>query len=433
MSAAEHVEVAIIGGGPAGLTAAVELRRRGISPVLVIERESEAGGIPRHADHQGFGVREFRRPMSGPAYARRLVDASIRHGAELRLRTQATGFAPDGALQVTGPGGRVEIRASAVVLATGCRERPRSARLIPGTRPQGVMTTGTLQQIVNLAQERVGARAVVVGAEHVSFSAIETLARGGARTVAMTTELPHDQSFAAFRIGAGARYGTRLRLRTALSAIHGRGRVEAVELTDLDTGAVEIVACDTVVLSADWIPEHELAVLAGATLHHGTRGPIVDGRLRSTRPGLFAAGNVLHGAEPADVAALTGRNVADSVRAYLQAPFWPQERVTVRCEEPLHWIVPNAIAADAPASLAERGPFRLRAHEELRGAHVEIIQGERALGRRHAWRVMAGRSTVVDGTWVDHADPAGPEIVVRVRSARPRTRRRRHSSAGNVR
>lgn len=433
MTGVEHVEVAIVGGGPAGLTAAVELRRRGIAPVLVIERENEAGGIPRHADHQGFGVGEFHRPMSGPAYARRLVDAARGVGAELRVRSQVTGWTPEGGLEVTAPDGRVEVRAGAVVLATGCRERSRSARLIPGSRPQGVMSTGTLQQIVNLAQEPVGRRAVVVGAEHVSFSAIETLARGGARTVAMTTELPDAQSFTAFRIGALARYGVRVRTRTAVSTIHGQGRVEAVELVDLDTGAVETVECDTVVLTADWIPDHELAVLAGAALHGGTRGPIVDRLLRTTRPGLFAAGNVLHGAEPADVAALTGRDVADSVRAYLDAPSWQQALVTVRCEEPLHWIVPNAVATDVLGPPAGFGPFRLRAREQLRGARIEIFQGDRALGEVHAWRVMAGRSTVIGGGWSERVDPSGPEIVVRVGAARPRRRARRHFSDGNVR
>ena len=156
-------DVAVIGAGPAGLAAAAELRAAGAGTVLVIEREAEPGGIPRHADHQGFGLRDLRRVLSGPGYAARCADRASKAGAELLLRTQVTGWTADGALEVTGPAGRSAIAARAIVLAAGCRERPRSARLVAGTRPQGVMTTGTLQQLVYLARERVGTRAVVVG------------------------------------------------------------------------------------------------------------------------------------------------------------------------------------------------------------------------------------------------------------------------------
>jgi NADPH-dependent 2,4-dienoyl-CoA reductase/sulfur reductase-like enzyme len=158
--------VTIVGGGPAGLAAAVELRRLGVGQVVVIEREREAGGIPRHARHQGFGLRDLRRPLTGPAYARRYADLARSAGAELLLETMVTGWA-EGALELTGPGGRSTLEPAAVVLATGCRERPRSARLVPGSRPEGVMTTGMLQQLVYLQGLPAGRRALVVGAEHV--------------------------------------------------------------------------------------------------------------------------------------------------------------------------------------------------------------------------------------------------------------------------
>ena len=160
-----------------------------------------------------------------------------------------TGWSEAGALELTGPGGRSTLQPAAVVLATGCRERPRSARLVPGSRPEGVMTTGMLQQLVYLQGLPAGRRALVVGAEHVSFSAIMTLAHGGARTVALTTELPRHQSVAAFRLGALARYRVPVWTRTRVSAIRGRPRVEEVELTDLAGGGTRTVACDTVVFT----------------------------------------------------------------------------------------------------------------------------------------------------------------------------------------
>ncbi len=425
----ERTEVLIIGGGPAGLSAAAELRRLGAGPVLVVEREREPGGIPRHAAHPGFGMQDLHRALSGPQYALRLAERAQRLGAELRVATQVTGWGPEGALALTGPAGRTLVESAAVVLATGARERPRSARVIPGTRPQGVMSTGMLQQIVHLHKERVGERAVVVGAEHVSFSALETLAQGGARTVAMCTELARHQSFAAAPLVAAARFGVRVRTRTSLSTILGRARVEAVELTDLDTGSVEIVECDTVVLTADWIPDHELAIAAGVALDPGTRGPAVDGALRTTRSGLFAAGNVLHGAEPAGVAALTGRTVAAAVRAHLAGDQWAPARASIAVEPPLHWIVPNAISAAAPRAAIERGRGRLllRAREHIADARIEVWQGDRRLDAQRLAHVMPGRSVALAAGWMADVDPSGPTVSVRVVSARVRGWRGRSS------
>src|SRR5947207_15026573 len=170
----------IIGGGQSGLAAAIELRRLGVGPVTVIEREREAGGIPRHSDHTGFGLRDLRAVLSGPRYAERYRELAAEAGADVVAETMVTGWEGNRRLKLTGPDGRSEIEPPAVVLATGCRERPRSARLIPGSRPAGVMTTATLQQLVHLRGEKVGRRAVVVGAEHVSFSAVAPPAPPGA-------------------------------------------------------------------------------------------------------------------------------------------------------------------------------------------------------------------------------------------------------------
>jgi thioredoxin reductase len=403
--------VAIVGGGPAGLAAAVELRRLGVGEVVVIEREGEPGGIPRHARHQGFGLRDLRRPLSGPAYARRYADLARAAGAELLLETMVTGWS-DGALELTGPGGRSTLEPAAVVLATGCRERPRSARLVPGSRPEGVMTTGMLQQLVYLQGLPAGRRALVVGAEHVSFSAIMTLAHGGARTVGLTTTQPRHQSLAAFRLGALARYRVPLWTGTRVSAIRGRPRVEEVELTDVAGGSTRTVACDTVVFSADWIPDHELAVLAGLEMDPGTRGPVVDAALRTSAPGVFAAGNVLHGAEQADVAALSGRHAAAGVARYLADGEWPARRAAIQCETPLGWIAPTAVSGGEPPP---RGRFALRAHGFVRAPRIEIEQGGRVLWAGRVARVMPGRSARLPHAWVSEVDPAGPPVVCALR------------------
>jgi thioredoxin reductase len=402
--------VAVVGGGPAGLAAAIELRRRGVREVVVLEREASPGGVPRHARHQGFGLRDMRRALTGPAYARRYGELARAAGAEVLTETMVTGWTAGGALELTSPRGRSALEPAAVVLATGCRERPRAARLVPGSRPAGVLTTETLQRLVYDNGLPAGRRALVVGAEHVSFSAILTLAHGGARTLALTTELPRHASLAAFRLGARLRYRVPVWTRTRVSAIHGRDRVERVELTDLDTGRAREIACDTIVFSADWIPDHELAAMAGVELDPGTRGPAVDPALRTSRPGVFAAGNLLHGAEPADVAALSGRHAAAAVVTYLEDGGWPAERTPIGCEAPLGWMAPNVASDERPA----RGRFALRAHEFLRAPRIEIVQGERVLWSGRLARLMPGRSSAIPHGWTQRMEPGGGAIQVRL-------------------
>ncbi|GAA3302210.1 FAD-dependent oxidoreductase [Dactylosporangium vinaceum] len=326
----EHVRVAVVGGGPAGLTAAAALAGRVGGPVLVLEREAAAGGIPRHSDHGGYGLRDLHRVHSGPAYARSLVARSRAAGARVETEAMVTGWAGERALEVTSPRGRRTVTADAIVLATGARERARPARWIAGDRPAGVYTTGQLQQLVHLHHRPVGRRAVVVGAELVSWSAVLTLRAAGCRTVLLTTELDRPELRLPIRP---------VRTRTRVAAVHGTGRVSTVELEDLRTGRRTRVECDTVVLTGDWVPDHELARAAGLTLDPGTLGPRVDAALRTSRPGVFAAGNLLHPVDTADVAALDGRHVAAAVQQWLAggaAAAGPGLEVVA--EPPLLWV-----------------------------------------------------------------------------------------------
>jgi Pyridine nucleotide-disulphide oxidoreductase len=270
-----------------------------------------------------------------------------------------------------------------------------------------------LQQLVYLQRRPAGERAVVVGAEHVSFSSILTLAHGGARTLGLTTELSRHGTLGAVRLGARVRYGVPVWTRTRLSEICGRERVEEVELTDLQSGRRRAVACDTVVFSADWVPDHELAVLAGLELDELTRGPAVDAGLHSSRPGIFGAGNVLHGAEPADIAALSGRHVASSVLRYLGSGDWPVRRVRVVCAPPLGWIAPNVLSAPTAAP-TPRGHFVLRAREHLRAPRIEVAQDRRVLWSGRLPRLVPGRSGRLPARWTEAVDADGGPVSVRL-------------------
>jgi len=402
-------DVIVVGGGPAGLACALELRQRGVSDVVVLDREERAGGIPRHCAHQGFGVRDLRRALSGPAYARRYVELAERAGVDIRTETMVTGWSRDGSLEVTAPESRESLCASAIVLATGCRERPRPARLVPGSRPEGVLTTGLLQQLVELRSPRIGTRAVIVGAEHVSFSALLALVHAGVKVAGMATELPRHQSLPGAALGAALCYRVPLWTRTVLTEIRGLPRVEEVELHDVSTGRTRAVACDTVVFTADWIPDHELSVTAGVDLDAGTRGPRVDTALRTAHAGLFAAGNLLQGAEPADVAALTGRHAAAAVARWLnQGDPWP-DRVPVVCHPPLLWISPNAVSGATPPP---RHRFALRSSAFLRRPEVQISQDDRVLWRGRLRKLVPGRSGHVQADWLRGVDLDGGQIGV---------------------
>lgn len=335
------VDVLIIGGGPAGLTAAHRLREQGVADVLVVEREAHAGGIPRHSDHTGYGIRDLRTVLTGPAYASRLVERALDSGAQVRTSTMVTGWDGDLAVLATGPGGRERIEAGAIVLATGARERPRTARRIPGDRPAGVLTTGLLQQLVHLQHRRVGERAVVVGSELVSWSAVLTLREVGCEVVAMTTTRERPEAYGP--VTAAGRLGLRVPIarRTRVVRVIGHDRVTGVEIENLQTGARRVLDCDTVVFTADWIPDSELARTGGLDIDPGHLGPVVDGALRTSRPGVFAAGNVLHPVDTADVAALDGRHVADHVVPFLDGHVQPKPGIRVRAGVGLDWVTPG--------------------------------------------------------------------------------------------
>ena len=415
----------VVGAGPAGLSAAVELRRLGVGSVLIADRETEAGGVPRHCAHTGFGLRDLHRVLTGPAYARALAAAAVRAGAELRLGTTVTGLDAaafkagscdtGGTVTLTSGRGVETVQAAAILLATGCRERPRPARLIPGDRPAGVMTTGELQQRVYLGHERLAGRALVVGAEHVSFSAAVTLAHAGARVVALVTEHERQQSYAAFRLGVALRWRVPVWTGSVVGRLAGRGRLAGAEVTDVRTGEARFVPCDTVVFTGDWIPDHELARLAGLAMDPGSRGPVVDTRLATSAPGVFAAGNLVHAAETADIAALSGRHAARQIAAALGAGAPDAGRVPVLVEPPLRWISPNAVGPSAAPPL---GRFVLRSQEFCGRVRLEVRQDGRLLARSRPLRLVPGRPVHLGAAWQDLLDPPGGPVRVTTGSRR---------------
>jgi len=406
-------DVVIVGAGPSGLSAAAELATH-TSSVLVLERENMAGGIPRHSDHLGYGIRDMRKFVSGPHYARLLRERAAAAGATILTRAMATDWAGERSLNVTTPEGRIRVDARAVVLATGARERPRPARLIPGDRARGIYTTGHLQNLVHLKHRTVGRRAVIVGAELVSWSAVMTLRHVGCATVLMTTTYPRPDSYWAFHGPGRVAFRTKLATRTKLVRIIGRPDVQAVEIENLDTGQRRTVACDTVVLTGEWIPDNELARAAGIPLDPASKSPLVDTAMRTDQPGVFAIGNLLHPVDTADIAALDGAAVARHVRAHLDGYQPASNRVELRAAPPFRWVAPHYLRPGDPAPARNR--LLLWTDTYIPTPTVVLRQDGRTVATKRLWWPAApGRVFRIPSDVLNGIDPYGGAVTIGVR------------------
>ncbi len=405
-------DVLIIGAGPAGLSAAASIAPRRPGQVLVLERERAAGGIPRHSDHPGYGIRDLRRLMSGPTYARRLTELALKAGAEIQTDTMVTGWVDEHTVEITSPRGRAQINARTIVLATGARERPRPARLIPGDRPAGIYTTGQLQNLVHLHHSTPGHRAVIIGAELVSWSAAMTLREAHCETALMISAHTRPEAYAAFTIPGRLALRVPVATRTRVTQIIGRGRVSAVEIENLDTHARRTVACDTVIFTGDWIPDHELARAAGLEMNPGTRGPLVDSRQATSRPAVFAVGNLTHPVDTADVAAVDGRTVAEHVLSHLgrAQEQLPAPGARIQAGPGLKWVTPSVLV---PGIQPPRGRVLSWPIRHIRLPTVTVSQDGRELAsRRLPWPASPGRVFRIPSNLLDAANPAGGAVTV---------------------
>lgn len=365
MTLPDEVDVLIVGGGPAGLAAAAELapHRR----VLVLEREPRAGGIPRHCGHYPFGLREFRRLMRGPDYARALVARADAAGAQIATGVDVVALHPGSAVSVTSDAGTARIAARHVLLATGVRESSRVQRMIGGEKPGAILPTGALQGMVYLEGRRPFARPVIYGSELVSFSAIMTCRHAGIRPVAMIEEEP--RAIARWPAAMYPRlHGIPLHLSTRITAIEGRARVEAVQIEG--PAGRRRIETDGVIISGRFRPEATL--LAGSHLARdaGTGGPRIDRRGRCSDPGFLAAGNLLRPAETAGWCWAEGRAVARALLAGREAP---QGAAITPEGEALAWVVPQIAGTGGGFDRIQIGlAHPARGHLSLRQNGAEI-------------------------------------------------------------
>ncbi|MDK2931108.1 MAG: hypothetical protein PWR07_1239 [Bacillota bacterium] len=302
-SAGKHVraDVAVIGGGPAGLAAAIAARRLGAGRVVVIERDVRLGGILPQCIHTGFGVRWFGEELTGPEYAGRFVEQAKSAGVEFMLETMVLEVAPDlRVLAVSLRDGLIAVECGAIVLAMGCRERPRGALAIPGTRPAGIFTAGTAQRLVNIEGIVPGRRAVILGSGDVGLIMARRLTLEGVKVEAVVEIMRYPGGLARNIQQCLRDFDIPLYLGHTVSRIHGRDRLEGVSVAPVDDARVPIaekewfIPCDTLLLSVGLIPENELSAACGIELDPATGGPIVTDEMETSVPGIFACGNVVH-------------------------------------------------------------------------------------------------------------------------------------------
>lgn len=364
-----NFDVIVVGAGPAGLSAAIELKRLGTGSVLVVEREKQAGGIPRHCLHSPYGMREWNRLMFGPAYARRLTQDALDAGVDIRCETTVTALKPNGVIEVSSDTGLQTLTGRAVLLAMGARETSRSARLVGGTKPKGVVNTATLQNFAAFSDHMPFKRPVIVGTELVSFSALMTCRSQGVKPVAMLEENTRITARFPFALAPKAMC-VPLHLETQIAQIHGKRQVEAV--TVIGPSGSHTLQCDGVIFTGGFRPENALLRSSGFELDRGSLGPKIDqyGRLRET--GYYCAGNILRGIETAGWCWNEGRKVAQCIKAGLQDNLPPRTPVDVSAqasasEHVIKFSLPQVISPSAPKAPVAFDKLQLRLSDAYTG------------------------------------------------------------------
>lgn len=347
-----EVEVAIIGGGPAGLAAALAAHRAGAKDVLILERDSFPGGILQQCIHNGFGLHYFGQELTGPEYAQRFIDEVEKiDSIQIMLDTMVIEVHPDRSIvAVSNKYGLVQVKAKAVVLAMGCRERTRGALNIPGTRPAGVYTAGCAQRLVNMEGMMPGKRVVILGSGDIGLIMARRMVWEGAKVEMVCELMPYSSGLNRNIVQCLEDNDIPLYFNTTVVQIHGRERVEGVTVAQVDPvtrlpkmETARFVPCDTLLLSVGLIPENELTQGAGVEMDRITSGAVVDAARQTTVEGIFACGNVLHVHDLVDNVSAEAQIAGENAAKYALGTLEKAETVAVKSEGGVRYVVPQRL------------------------------------------------------------------------------------------
>ena len=318
-------ELVIIGGGSAGLSAAIEARKQGIQDILVLERSSYLGGILRQCIHNGFGVHKYKEDLTGVEFAKRIADEARALDIPCLQNTFALDISPEKVITAMNPtDGLFEIQAKAIILAMGCRERPRGALMIPGSRCAGILTAGTAQRYLNLEGYIPGKKIVILGSGDIGLIMARQFVIEGATVERVVEIMPYSSGLARNISQCLNDFDIPISYNSTVIQIKGKGRVQAVTVAQVDENRRPVpgtefdIACDSLIISAGLIPENELTKSAGIQVSGTTKGAVVDDQLMTSLPGVFSCGNVLHVHDLVDHVSAEGTRAGANAARYLK-------------------------------------------------------------------------------------------------------------------
>ncbi len=384
----ETRDVVIVGGGPAGLAAAVELYKKGIKDVLIVEREKTMGGILRQCIHDGFGLARFGETLSGPEYAQKFIDEVMELGIPYVTDTTVLSVTPDKVVTLASSEGLRKIQAKAVILTMGCRERTRGALGIPGERPTGVFTAGVAQAYINLYNRMIGKEVVILGSGDIGMIMARRLTLEGAHVQAVFEIQPIPSGLPRNIEQCLNDYGIPLYLSHTITDIHGNERVTGVTVAKVDEhmkpipGTEKEYACDTVILSVGLIPENELSIDAGVNLDPRTKGAVVDEYFQTEQPGFFAAGNVLHVHDLVDFVSMEAEKLADGAAEYVKNETLPECRIPVKAAAGINHTVPMMVSGTRDVTIS------MRVGRKFENCTIEVRQGEKVLAKKYLKKAL---------------------------------------------
>ena len=383
-------DIVIIGGGPAGMAAAVAAKKQGIERILILERDRELGGILNQCIHNGFGLHTFQEELTGPEYADRFIGQVKLYNIEYKLNTMVMDVSRD--KRVTAMNreeGMFEIQAKAIILAMGCRERSRGALNIPGYRPAGIYSAGTAQRLVNMEGFLPGREVVILGSGDIGLIMARRMTLEGAKVKVVAELMPYSGGLKRNIVQCLDDYKIPLKLSHTVIDIKGKERVEGVTLAEVDEnrrpikGTEEFYSCDTLLLSVGLIPENEISGAMGVELNPVTSGPKVNERLETSIEGVFACGNVLHVHDLVDFvseeAAAAGKNAAMYVQEGESASAQGR-KIKLRPLEGVRYTVPETIN---PMRMDEKLTVRFRVGNVYQNCYISVyFDEERVLHRK---------------------------------------------------